>query len=234
MSKKFYAIKSGKKTGIFTGNWKEIEKKYIKGFSNPQYKGFNTREEAEKYLSVPAKPSHKKERKEAIRKEQLEREAINKKKREEKEQAKKALEFEREKAQDIVFQANNEKHQELRKVKLVINCHQNPLGFYRSILIDEKTNKSIKVNPSPQFLDTSSNRAIIIGIIKEVSKLKTPCHIKIHSKTNFGYQIMVKGKKSPNSDKLDELKEHLLSNGHVIEEFIEDEEIMKQYFYTYR
>lgn len=51
MSKKknnFYAISVGKKTGIFK-SWSEC-KKYVDGFSGAEYKGFPTKEAAEKYL----------------------------------------------------------------------------------------------------------------------------------------------------------------------------------------
>lgn len=234
MPKKFYAIKKGKKTGVFTGNWKKIEGKYIKGFSNPQFKGFDTIEGAENYLSTN-KSSNKNKRKENIRKEQLEKEAINKVKIEAKQQAKAAFELERKKTQSIIYDPNNKNNKDLRKIKLVISCHHDHIGgFYRSLLIDEKTNKFIKINQSPHYLNTSSNRAIIIGIIEEISKLKVPSHVKIHSKTNFGYQIMIKGKKSINKDKLLELKDLLYSNGHIIEENIEDEIVMREYFTNYK
>lgn len=45
---KYYAVKKGRKTGIFT-TWPETEKK-VKGFSGAQYKSFKTRSEAEAYL----------------------------------------------------------------------------------------------------------------------------------------------------------------------------------------
>ena len=45
---KFYAVKKGKKTGIFT-TWDETEK-LVKGYSGAQYKSFKTREEAVDYL----------------------------------------------------------------------------------------------------------------------------------------------------------------------------------------
>lgn len=48
MAKKFYAVKHGKTTGIFT-SWDEC-KSAVDGVPNAQYKGFGTSEEAEAYL----------------------------------------------------------------------------------------------------------------------------------------------------------------------------------------
>lgn len=46
--KKVYAVKKGKKTGIFY-NWDEV-KELISGFSGAEYKGFKSEKEAEEYL----------------------------------------------------------------------------------------------------------------------------------------------------------------------------------------
>ena len=48
MGKKFYAVKSGRQTGIFS-EWDECQRS-IAGFSGAQYKAFNTLEEAEAYI----------------------------------------------------------------------------------------------------------------------------------------------------------------------------------------
>lgn len=48
-AKKFYAVKKGKKTGIFA-SWEEC-KNLVSGYAGAQYKGFSTRKEAEAYLS---------------------------------------------------------------------------------------------------------------------------------------------------------------------------------------
>ncbi|WP_029542019.1 RNase H1/viroplasmin domain-containing protein [Selenomonas sp. AB3002] len=48
MAKKFYAVANGRKTGIFE-LWAEADRQ-VKGFTGARYKGFNTREEAEKFL----------------------------------------------------------------------------------------------------------------------------------------------------------------------------------------
>ena len=45
---KFYAVKKGHKTGIFE-NWNDCQNA-IKGFSGPDFKAFNTKEEADAYL----------------------------------------------------------------------------------------------------------------------------------------------------------------------------------------
>ncbi len=46
--KKYYAVKTGEKTGIFE-SWAECEQ-YVKGYKNAQYKSFATINEAEIYL----------------------------------------------------------------------------------------------------------------------------------------------------------------------------------------
>jgi len=49
MSKKFYAVKKGHKTGVFT-TWDEC-KKQVLGFSGAIYKSFKTEDEAQRFLS---------------------------------------------------------------------------------------------------------------------------------------------------------------------------------------
>lgn len=48
---KFYAIRKGKKIGVFEESWNDVNAKYIKGFSGSEYKGFTTREEAENWFN---------------------------------------------------------------------------------------------------------------------------------------------------------------------------------------
>ncbi|MCD8108786.1 MAG: RNase H1/viroplasmin domain-containing protein [Clostridiales bacterium] len=48
MKKKFYAVKKGRKTGIFL-SWAECERQ-VKGFPKAEYKSFTVREDAENYL----------------------------------------------------------------------------------------------------------------------------------------------------------------------------------------
>lgn len=63
MSKKIYAVKRGRTTGLFT-DWEEC-KLSVSGFAGAQYKGFATRDEAVEYLdagasnAAPAKASAK-------------------------------------------------------------------------------------------------------------------------------------------------------------------------------
>lgn len=45
----FYAVRKGNQVGIYT-TWSETQK-HIKGFSGAEYKGFETKEEAEKYMN---------------------------------------------------------------------------------------------------------------------------------------------------------------------------------------
>ncbi|WP_212925708.1 viroplasmin family protein [Oceanobacillus sp. J11TS1] len=58
MAKKYYAVKEGKKTGIFT-TWDEC-KRNVLGYSGAEYKSFTSKAEAEEYLTgsqdtMPAK-----------------------------------------------------------------------------------------------------------------------------------------------------------------------------------
>lgn len=49
---KYYAVKNGRTTGIFD-NWKDVQKAVI-GYSNANYKGFETKEAAEEWLNKKA------------------------------------------------------------------------------------------------------------------------------------------------------------------------------------
>ncbi|GAB2318672.1 ribonuclease H family protein [Alkalibacterium sp. s-m-22] len=48
MPKKYYAVKKGRQTGVFT-TWSDAQK-VISGFSNAEFKSFTTKSEAENYL----------------------------------------------------------------------------------------------------------------------------------------------------------------------------------------
>lgn len=48
MSKKFYAVRNGRKIGIFN-TWDECSS-YVKGYKGAEYKSFKTKEEAELYV----------------------------------------------------------------------------------------------------------------------------------------------------------------------------------------
>lgn len=54
MASKFYAVRKGKKTGIFL-TWDEC-KENVTGFSGAEYKSFKTKEEAEDYCNGAVKP----------------------------------------------------------------------------------------------------------------------------------------------------------------------------------
>ncbi|MDF2546105.1 MAG: Ribonuclease [Anaerosolibacter sp.] len=58
-SKKFYAIRQGRKTGIFL-SWAECEKQ-IRGYSGAEYKGFADRRAAEAYLGIAVSAAEEKE-----------------------------------------------------------------------------------------------------------------------------------------------------------------------------
>lgn len=47
MAKKFYAVRKGRKTGVFA-TWALCQEQ-IKGFSGAEYKSFTTKEEAEAF-----------------------------------------------------------------------------------------------------------------------------------------------------------------------------------------
>ncbi len=46
---RYYAIKSGWKTGVFFTDW-DVARKYVEGYSKAVYKGFNSREAAETFV----------------------------------------------------------------------------------------------------------------------------------------------------------------------------------------
>jgi viroplasmin and RNaseH domain-containing protein len=50
MAKKYYAIRVGKRTGVFYDEWANV-KTNIDGFKNAEYKGFATKSEAEHYFN---------------------------------------------------------------------------------------------------------------------------------------------------------------------------------------
>ncbi|MCC5894782.1 MAG: ribonuclease H family protein [Alkalibacterium sp.] len=55
MPKKYYAVKKGRQTGIFT-TWPEAQN-VISGYSNAEFKSFANREEADNYLNESSAPS---------------------------------------------------------------------------------------------------------------------------------------------------------------------------------
>lgn len=55
MAQKFYAVRAGRKPGIYM-SW-EACKTQVHGFAGAQYKSFTTREDADEYMSA-AKCSH--------------------------------------------------------------------------------------------------------------------------------------------------------------------------------
>lgn len=53
-NKKYYAIKNGRKSNVIVDSWKEC-RKLVNKYSKAKFKGFATREEAEKYLKSQVK-----------------------------------------------------------------------------------------------------------------------------------------------------------------------------------
>lgn len=225
MAKKFYAIKQGKKTGIFSGQWSEIQKKYIIGFPTPEYRGFNEREEAERYMGEPLRVRKKRDKKE-IRKNQSgndkkdnelkgERTILNKK---------------------LIYSENIEEHRQMPTVNIALLGHQSVHleerpGYYEYILVDDKSGKHLKV-VSELMPHTSQNKAMIDGLMDAISKLKFPCHVRVYVKTHIGFRKMVRGSKSPNADALSLLRERLLDKGHVVQEVFDVEKTVR-YFNDY-
>ena len=62
--KKFYAVKQGRKTGMFL-TWDDC-KKQVMGYPGAIYKSFGTREEAEAYLGVTEAQTDQKDREAGI------------------------------------------------------------------------------------------------------------------------------------------------------------------------
>jgi hypothetical protein len=50
MKQKYFAIRQGRKTGVFHGVWSQFEP-YVKGFSGAKYKSFQNKSEAEEYMN---------------------------------------------------------------------------------------------------------------------------------------------------------------------------------------
>lgn len=55
MASKFYAVKKGRKPGIYK-TWPDAQKQ-VAGFSGAQFKSFTTEQEAHDFISPPAKPA---------------------------------------------------------------------------------------------------------------------------------------------------------------------------------
>lgn len=233
--KKYYAIKRGYKVGIFHNYWNNV-KKYTEHFPHAVFKGFNTLEKAEEYYYNTVKNrttkntngnNIMKENKIVDKEKRSIQREIRRKEREEKrlkleevQNRKKSI------VESIIFNNSNEKHSAMQTVSIVVIGHhlpyvENTPGYYEYLLIDNKSGKHIK-KKSDYFSDISSaNRVIIMGLIDGVSQLKKPCHIKAYIKTMIGFKKMIKESQSPNADKLSELKDILLNNGHVIEELLD-------------
>jgi len=60
MAKKFYAVRAGRKTGIFL-TWNEC-KSYVIGYPGAEYKGFETKEEAVSFMNIGVSDSDESEK----------------------------------------------------------------------------------------------------------------------------------------------------------------------------
>lgn len=54
MDLKYYAIKSGYKTGVFYDTWDNVEQ-YVKGYHNAEFKGFSNQKDADDYMATNKK-----------------------------------------------------------------------------------------------------------------------------------------------------------------------------------
>ncbi|OFI04962.1 ribonuclease HI [Clostridium acetireducens DSM 10703] len=95
-------------------------------------------------------------------------------------------------------------------------------GTYKVILEYKGYRKLIE----GKDINTTSNRMLIIGVIKGIEALKEPCKIKVYSHTYVGFGKMKskKGKEiigvrnSVNKDLLLILKQTIKDGGHIVEE----------------
>ena len=55
MASKFYAVKKGRKPGIYK-TWPDAQKQ-VAGFSGAQFKSFMTEQEARDFINPPSKPA---------------------------------------------------------------------------------------------------------------------------------------------------------------------------------
>ncbi|WCK57358.1 RNase H1/viroplasmin domain-containing protein (plasmid) [Aneurinibacillus sp. Ricciae_BoGa-3] len=231
MKKRFYSIRKGYRTGVFYGYWQDVQK-HVDGFSNAQFKGFDKIEDAEKFLNggknktraimIQTEQSKVKSEKKSLSKKKEQKVSLN---REE------VLNKRTELTQQIIY--SEELHNHYPKVSIVLLGHQYVLqehkpGFFEYILIHDKTGVALK-NESYMMPNTSPNRAIIIGLMDALSLIKPSCHIKVYTKISIGFKKMIKGSGGPNQDVLNELKEYLLSNVHVVQEFVDIQKVEELY-----
>lgn len=220
MAKRFYAVRKGRKTGVFSESWNEVQRKYIKGFSNPEVRGFDDIAEAEKYLRQNKRTNKKKV---TIKSTDSQVHSI-------KMQGDKQQHVEKEQRMiknEIIYHPEIEDHLILITVTIAVSGHQKKLdkakpGFYRYVMIHDKSGKIAK-SISTEKPETSPSQAIIFGLMDAIVKLRRPCHIKLYTKANIGIKKMIRGSKSPNHELLKELKELILEKGHVIEEIVDIE-----------
>lgn len=75
-------------------------------------------------------------------------------------------------SESIRYDRERQEHQILRNISIIICGHQNAFdpnkpGYYRYILIDEKSSNYVVVNPSPIKSFFTPNRAIIEGLMMQ-------------------------------------------------------------------
>lgn len=227
MKKRFYGIRKGHKTGVHYGYWSDIEK-YIKGYSRPEFKGFNKIEDAKKYcmLTIDKKKNTLKVNIDNISKKQAQNTKTLNKESQNKLKAKEVLGKQRkELSQKLIFSKDIISHKNKTTVSIILLGHQklnkkDRPGYYEYILIHENSGRYIK-KESDLTLETTPNKAIIRGLVDGIKLLNQPCHIKCYSKISLGFKKMINESPSPNANELKELKELLLEKEHVIEEIVD-------------
>lgn len=201
MSKNYYGIRKGRTIGVFEGEWKEIEEKIIKGYSNAVYKGFNDKLSAYEYVyGKPQKMTSIKQRKSAGNIHDV-----------------------------LIYDKDNMDHRKKKSLILTIVGHQKPLeqnkpGYFEYFL-ENIEEASVDRHVSNVEYNLTANAAVLKGVIMAVKNLSTPSHILVYSKAPLGISKMLNGGASPNRVLLNDLKKVLLDGEHVIEGKVDKEKV---------
>lgn len=184
---KFYAVKKGRKTGIFN-TWEEC-KEQVHGYSGCQFKSFSTYEEAVAYLDGECADIQRTELPGQI---QLPLDNLEK--------------------IGIENKPQNQKP-EFKNIKLYVLGspeNENEPGYYFSVL---EYNSTRKVLVKSFFEEATPKQLAIRGIIDAISIVKMPCKIQIYTTA----AVDVKKKKKSKDDLISELNNLIQEKGHDVE-----------------
>ena len=160
--KKFYAVRSGHKPGIYQ-TWDEC-KAQVDGYSNADYKGFSTLKDAQVYLGIEAKPEAPAPGPIAERKTAPS-------------------------PKSLPFPAGHDDG--LKHIVIYTDgaCTGNPgPGGYGVVLLHSDHRKEL----SGGFRLTTNNRMEILGCIVGLQTLKEPCAVTIYSDSKYVVNTMTK------------------------------------------